>query len=75
MVGPQLDEEDLAIELQINIRVLEGDDSAVYAIDSVYSYEWMPATEFMDEIYPEIIEDLEESFADSQLQYYRPETL
>jgi hypothetical protein len=30
--------------------------------------------QFMDEIYPEIVDAFEESFTDSRLQYYRPWT-
>lgn len=71
VIGPRLNEDHSCIELEVNIRVLEGDDEAVYAIDSIYAYEQVPTTRFMDEVYPRIIDELEESFEDSQLQYYQ----
>lgn len=56
----------------MNIRVLNGDDEAIYAIDGVYSYQEMSYDEFIDEVYPEFIEELEAAFPETELYYFNP---
>lgn len=72
VVGPRVNEELRGVDLEVNIRVLDGDDKALYSIDGVYSFKEMQMDQFMDEIYPSFIEDLEETFSESQLYYYEP---
>lgn len=71
VVRPRLNDNLLAIKLEVNIRVLEEDDKAVDAIDSIYSYDPVPVTQFIDEVYPAIIDKFEDVFIDARLQYYQ----
>ena len=72
VVGPRVNDDLPGIELEVNIRVLDGDDKALYSIDGIYSFKEMKMDQFMDEIYQEFIEDLERSFPESSLYYYEP---
>lgn len=68
MLGPRVYEEDLYLE--VNVRVLEGEDTSVYAIDGIYAYDGVEGAEFLDEVYPWVLAQFEEKLGDAQLQYF-----
>lgn len=72
VLGPRVNDELSAVELDVNIRVLDGDDEGVFAIDALYTYDDLGIEDYMQFIYPEVIGRFEEAFADSQLQYFEP---
>jgi hypothetical protein len=71
VIGPRLTAENEAIQLEVNLRVL-NDEEAVYATDGVYTSDnnW---EKYLDEVYPRLINRFEQKFPESQLQYYEPE--
>jgi hypothetical protein len=71
VIGPRLTAENEAIQLEVNLRVL-NDEEAVYATDGVYTSDnnW---EKYLDEVYPRLIDRFEQQFPESQLQYYEPE--
>lgn len=70
--GPRVNDQIPAIELEVNVRVLENDEAVVTGIDGVYLYEGASLTTFLDDVYPDVISQFEDAFEDAQLQYYYP---
>lgn len=70
VIGPRTNPEYDIVELEINIRILDGEE--LYAVDGTFTSE-KDRTTYLDEIYPELINRFEENFPESQLQYYKPE--
>lgn len=56
----------------MNIRILEGEDQDLYAIDGRYPYQDVGWSNFLEETYPNLVAEFEEVFGDAQLQYYEP---
>lgn len=71
--GPQLDENEEAIRVQYNVRVVDGpvDDTLRYDLD--YYFEDEDMGRVVHEIYPAMVETLEKSFPDAEIQYMEPE--
>lgn len=72
VLGPRVNDELSAIELDVNIRILDGDDEGVFAIDAIYTYDDLDVEDYMIAIYPELVERFEAAFCESQLQYFEP---
>lgn len=72
VIGPRLDLSFDFVDLEVNIRLLEGDDTGAYAADGTYTYEGVEWDQFLEEIYPTIIERFERVFEEAELQYYQP---
>lgn len=72
MFGPRYNAELPGVELEVNIRILEGDDQELYAIDGRYPYQDVGWSNFLEETYPDLVAEFEAVFGDAQLQYYEP---
>ena len=70
VIGPRFDAEPGEVELEVNLRILD-DEEAIYGVDGVFTYE-MDWLEYMEEVYPALIDRFGEAFPHSQLQYYDP---
>lgn len=58
--------------LEVNVRVLEGESTDVYAIDSIYAFDGTGWTQFLEDVYPALLTKFEAAFEDAQLQYFEP---
>lgn len=56
----------------MNIRILEGRDQDLYAIDGRYPYQDVAWDEFIEGTYPDLVDGFEETFPEARLQYYEP---
>lgn len=56
----------------MNLRVLDDDDEALYAIDGVFTSD-DDLIDYLDDVYPVLIDRFEAEFPESQLQYYEPD--
>lgn len=74
VIGPRVDEYAETVGVEINVRMLEEQEDSIYGIDGTYTYDGATLEHFLVEIYPELIEQFEETFEDSRLQYYESET-
>lgn len=70
VLGPQIDGETPAIEITYSVRVLDGDQAGICEIDGSYTFEDTEASAVLDEIYPEIVSQFEETFAEAHLHCY-----
>jgi hypothetical protein len=72
VIGPRIDAECGTVQLEVNLRVLE-DEEDLYAVDGVFAADEDDWIDYLDEVYPTLIDRFEEEFSESQLQYYEPE--
>lgn len=69
LLGIEFDE-DHEIEVEYNIRVLEGVFEGDVKLDGRYKLENFSAEKIIDEMYPAIINQFESSFPDAEIQYH-----
>jgi len=71
VIGPRIDAKEDTVNLEINLRVLDDED-AMYSVDGVYATEkdWI---EYLDEVYPVLLDRFKEEFSESELLYFEPD--
>jgi len=70
LVGPRYDDEEQVWKIEVNVRtMIEGYDAD---LDVEYSFEELVAGDVVDDIYPELIEQIKGRYGEMQLQYKDP---
>ena len=72
VLGPQINEKVPAVEITYSVRVLEGKDTGAYDIDGTYLVESSDTARVIEELYPEIVRQFEDTFEEAQIQSYEP---
>lgn len=58
------------MEINYSVHVLEGEHEGEYEFEHTYVYPLLDTKKIFEETYPEMVEQFEEAFTESQLQYY-----